>query len=177
MTNKIIGCIGLLFLCGLLQAQSTAQLKKWLAQDVTNRTALRDEPFSKKPLNKKEAANAAALFLEDVYRQQQALLRTEWDNKRLILNDDSLKFEYKISGDKPADGRSLYISMHGGGNTAPRVNDQQWQNQIRLYTPAEGVYVAPRAPTNTWNLWHESHIDTLFDRLILAAVLFEGGKS
>lgn len=173
MINRIIGCITLMLCCGLLQAQSTAQLKKWLAQDVNNRTALSDEPFSRKPLSKKEAANAAALFLEDEYRQQQALLRTGWDRKLLILNDDSLKFEYKIFGDKPADGRSLYISMHGGGNTAPRVNDQQWQNQIRLYTPAEGVYVAPRAPSNTWNLWHESHIDSLFDHLILAAVLFE----
>jgi hypothetical protein len=62
--------------------------------------------------------------------------------------------------------------MHGGGNAAPRVNDQQWRNQVRLYNPEEGVYVAPRAPTNTWNLWHESHIDTLFDQLILAAILF-----
>src|SRR5262249_45319758 len=42
----------------------------------------------------------------------------------------------------------------------------QWQNQIKLYEPAEGVYIAPRAPTNTWNLWHEAHIDPLFDRLI-----------
>jgi hypothetical protein len=31
--------------------------------------------------------------------------------------------------------------------------------------------VAPRAPTDHWNLWHEAHIDGLFDRLILAAVV------
>src|SRR5262249_58632623 len=35
-----------------------------------------------------------------------------------------------------------------------------------LYKLSEGIYVAPRAPTNTWNLWHEGHIDRLFGRLI-----------
>jgi dienelactone hydrolase len=64
--------------------------------------------------------------------------------------------------------------MHGGGNAPSTVNDRQWKNQVGLYTLDEGVYLAPRAPTNTWNLWHESHIDTLFDQLIHAAVLFEG---
>ena len=38
--------------------------------------------------------------------------------------------------------------------------------------PAEGVYVAPRAPTNTWNLWHQDHIDDFFQRLIQNMVLF-----
>jgi hypothetical protein len=71
-----------------------------------------------------------------------------------------------VYGKKPAGGRSLFISLHGGGNTPARVNDSQWNNQKRLYRPAEGVYVAPRAPTNTWNLWHQGHIDGLFDRLI-----------
>jgi dienelactone hydrolase len=37
----------------------------------------------------------------------------------------------------------------------------------------EGVYVAPRAPTNNWNLWHEGHIDPLFDRLIEDMIVFE----
>ncbi len=71
----------------------------------------------------------------------------------------------------PSSGAALYISMHGGGGAPPNVNDQQWRNQIQLYQPEEGYYVAPRAPTNTWNLWHEAHIDDLFDRLILAFVV------
>jgi dienelactone hydrolase len=64
--------------------------------------------------------------------------------------------------------------MHGGGGAPPQVNDQQWQNQIRLYEPAEGIYVAPRAPTDTWNLWHEGHIDPLFQRLIEDHVALRG---
>ena len=70
--------------------------------------------------------------------------------------------------------RSLWISMHGGGGAPAEVNDQQWRNQIRLYAPPEGIVVAPRAPTNTWNLWHEPHIDRLFERLIEDFVAVRG---
>ena len=34
--------------------------------------------------------------------------------------------------------------------------------------------MAPRAPTNNWNLWHEPHIDGLFARLIEDFVLLRG---
>ncbi|HEY7117768.1 MAG TPA: hypothetical protein VH475_14360 [Tepidisphaeraceae bacterium] len=91
------------------------------------------------------------------------------------LTDGKLEmpFAYKVFGDKPKNGRSLFISMHGGGNAPKRVNDQQWENQKRLYKPAEGVYLAPRAPTDTWNLWHQSHIDSFFARLIEDLIVFE----
>ncbi len=77
---------------------------------------------------------------------------------------------------KPEQRLSLFISMHGGGQTAARVNESQWRNQIRLgqqYRPQQALYVAPRAPTDTWNLWHEAHIDRLFDRLISTLVVTE----
>jgi pimeloyl-ACP methyl ester carboxylesterase len=64
--------------------------------------------------------------------------------------------------------------MHGGGGTTRAVNDQQWKNQIQLYAPREGFYLAPRAPTDTWNLWHQGHIDALFDRLIEDFVIAHG---
>ena len=78
----------------------------------------------------------------------------------------TMKFFHVARGDKPARGHSLYISMHGGGGAPANVNDQQWENQKRLYAPDEGVYVAPRAPGDSWDLWHQGHIDPLFDRLI-----------
>ena len=57
---------------------------------------------------------------------------------------------------------------------APKaVNDKQWENQKKLYTVDEGIYLAPRAPTNTWNLWHEPHIDRLFARLIEDLIVLE----
>jgi predicted esterase len=89
------------------------------------------------------------------------------------IGELKMPFSYKIFGEKPATGRSLYISMHGGGGAPKRVNDGQWENQKKLYQLDEGVYVAPRAPTDTWDLWHQSHIDPMFDRLIENMVLFE----
>lgn len=125
-------------------------------------------------LTKKQANELGSTLWQDCLSRLSTQLKGEWDSRELKVGNHSLKFKYKVAGQKPADGRSLYISMHGGGNATQELNDQQWNNQIRLYSPSEGVYVAPRAPTNTWNLWHEAHIDTLFDRLIAAAVAFEG---
>ena len=34
------------------------------------------------------------------------------------------------------------------------------------------AYLCPRAPTDTWNLWHQAHIDPLFDRLIENMIIF-----
>ena len=85
-----------------------------------------------------------------------------------------MPFWYKVFGEKPESGRSLFISMHGGGGAPAAVNNQQYENQKQLYQPTEGVYLVPRAPTDTWNLWHQGHIDQFFDRLITNMVVFEG---
>ncbi len=102
------------------------------------------------------------------------VLSAELENKKIIVGDHELKILEKTFGDEPEGGHSLWISMHGGGGAPARVNDQQWNNQIRLYQPEEGIYVAPRAPTDTWNLWHEGHIDPLFERMIAAYVITRG---
>ena len=88
--------------------------------------------------------------------------------------DKSLRWLEREFNLAPEGERSLWISMHGGGGAPAEVNDQQWRNQIRLYAPPEGIVIAPRAPTNTWNLWHEPHIDRLFDRLIQDFVAVRG---
>ena len=94
--------------------------------------------------------------------------RWEANMASLTVSDSTLtmKFSYTVFGDKPDDGRSLYISMHGGGNTAASVNDSQWENQKRLYKPDEGVYVCPRAPWNDWDMWFKPPMDRLLEELI-----------
>ena len=118
----------------------------------------------------KQAEQEIHSFIENKLK---TVYRAEWDSMKLVYNDKELRFKYRKFGEKPPQGWSLYISMHGGGNTAPEMNNQQWQNQINLYRPKEGIYLAPRAPTNTWNLWHEPHIDVLFSQLIELADAFE----
>src|SRR5215203_5690905 len=162
-----------IFFCSAPNAQAVKKVKEWLSPGVANRQDF-NKLFVNSSLSKKEAKDIADLLLNDANKQLRIKLENQWRNKILIHDNDSLRFEYKIFGQKPVDGRSLYISMHGGGNAPSAVNDRQWKNQVGLYTLEEGVYLAPRAPTDTWNLWHESHIDTFFDQLIHAAVLFEG---
>jgi hypothetical protein len=129
--------------------------------------------FAQRITKQKALDMAASEYAKQAELQRSGAL-ADWEQKQVSFGEYQMKFAYRILGEKPADGRSLYISLHGGGNTTPKANDQQWKNQISLYTPAEGVYLAPRAPTNTWNLWHEDHIDTLFLKIIKAAILAEG---
>ena len=155
-------------------AQPIKSLTNWLALRPYQRPGFTAESFSRTGLTRSEADQAATLLLTDARNQRAAQLKKGWEEKALTDGEYVLKFEYRLFGEKPKDGRSLFISLHGGGNAPAAVNDQQWKNQIGLYKPSEGVYVAPRAPTNTWNLWHEAHIDPLLDQLIQAAVLTEG---
>ncbi len=112
----------------------------------------------------------AAEILADLKKERAA----EVAEKSITLGDQTLKWLEKDFNLAPEGQRSLWISMHGGGGAPATLNDQQWKNQITLYQPDEGIYLAPRAPTNTWNLWHEEHIDLLFDRLITDMVAVRG---
>ena len=100
--------------------------------------------------------------------------RKELDERIVRAADKEMKYLERSFGKAKAGERPLWISLHGGGGAPARVNDQQWKNQIRLYEPKEGIVVAPRAPTDTWNLWHQPHIDALLDRLIENFVLGRG---
>jgi dienelactone hydrolase len=131
------------------------------------------------PITKADAERATKLLWED----HAAFIRTdrkaEMDEKAITISGKTMKFESVEFGKKeeaPAGGRSLFISLHGGGGAPKEVNESQWKNQVKLaraYKPAEGIYVAPRAPSDTWNLWHQGHIDGLFDRLIEDMVVLE----
>ena len=70
-------------------------------------------------------------------------------DRKLVLGDLSMPFWMKTFGDAPKNGRSLWISMHGGGSAPKEVNDQQYENQKKLYQLEEGIYLVPRAPTDT----------------------------
>ncbi|MDB4311217.1 dienelactone hydrolase family protein [Akkermansiaceae bacterium] len=126
------------------------------------------------PLSKEEAQMATALIATTLTQDSLEARKAELKARVVKAAGKEMKYLERQFGKRPADGRSLWISMHGGGGAPPRVNDQQWKNQIQLYEPEEGIVVAPRAPTNTWNLWHESHIDDLFDRLIENMIALRG---
>ncbi|MEN1681354.1 MAG: transglutaminase domain-containing protein [Planctomycetota bacterium] len=150
-----------------------AQLEAELARPIAKRRPIEELPFAATPLTAAQAAAAAKLLWADHQQKIQATRCDEMQAKEITLGEHSMRFAYSVYGEKPRGGRSLFISMHGGGGAPSEVNTRQWKNQQRLYMPEEGVYLAPRAPTDTWNLWHRPHVDALFARLIENLIVFE----
>ena len=154
-------------------AAALAALKAALA-DPAALDGLEKRDTASIPLTKADAEQAR----DAIWKAHVARLRKEraGEMKAKVLKhgDLAMPFDVKTFGEAPPGGRSLWISMHGGGGAPKQVNDGQWENQKRLYTLDEGFYVSPRAPTNTWNLWHEGHMDVLLGRLIENMVALEG---
>ena len=151
-------------------------LKSWVKDhdlNDENLSALNSLAFSLTALTADEAQQATT----ELWSARTTFLKQnrqpEFDNREIVIDELRMPFWYKVFGDAPAEGRSLFMSMHGGGGAPAAVNDQQYENQKRLYQPEEGVYLVPRAATNTSDLWHQSHIDTFFERLISDMILFE----
>ncbi|MEC9327480.1 MAG: alpha/beta hydrolase [Verrucomicrobiota bacterium] len=156
------------------QGSPIQSLEEWLSVDRDSRKPITDSEFSKISLSKDDAVRARDLLWKDHMGMIRETRSEEMKGKSISLGGKTMKFDFIVFGEKPKNGRSLFISMHGGGGAPPKVNESQWRNQMRLYKPKEGIYLCPRAPTDTWNLWHQSHIDPLFDRLIENLIIFEG---
>ena len=176
MTRKnlitIIAAIAaLLFFTPCTAKAQIQDFKAWLKAPQGELTTQR---FANEKLDKSDCDEAAYLVDSLWLKKSAEELGRQW--KRLTIANDSIKLACacRVFGITPQDGRSLYISMHGGGECPKEVNDEQWMNQIYLYEPFEGVYVAPRAPWNTSDLWHRKGLDELLEDVIRACVVFEG---
>lgn len=161
-------------LLALILTQATAQIADFRQWAASQQQDIYSQKFANRKLNKEQCAQAADIIDSLWIASARKRLQTNWE--KLTFRNDSLKLSCacRIFGMLPNDGRSLYISLHGGGECPKEVNDEQWMNQIYLYQPGEGVYVAPRAPWNTWDLWHREGLDQMLEELIQACVVFEG---
>lgn len=86
------------------------------------------------------------------------------------------RYVVKTVGTKPSGGWPLFIAMHGGGNAGKQVNDQQWGVMQRYYKdhPEVGgyLYLALRAPNDTWNGFYDVYVYPLIANLIHQFLLF-----
>lgn len=148
-------------------------LEKHLARasGATLLPAASEAPWLREALSEHEARRAADLLWDATVARTRETAQREIEGGVLEAGSHRMPFWTKAFGERPAAGHSLWISMHGGGGAPAEVNDRQWENQKKLYTLEEGIYLVPRAPTDTWNLWHQAHIDRFFDRLISNLVL------
>lgn len=113
-----------------------------------------------------EAQKLADQWKEDIRSKYQQT----WQNRHLIIGIKIMPFWYTTFGTKPADGYSLFISLHGGGNAPSQLNDNQWENQKKLYQPENSVYLAPRAPYDDWDMWFKPDLDDFYAALIQMCV-------
>ena len=147
-------------------ASALDALRDYLRQPRADRAAITDQPFATTPLSSEHAAAAARLLWQDHAKFIAEDRKDRFEANKFELGEHTLKFLARKFGNRPDRGYDLFISLHGGGGAPARVNDQQWQNQIRIYEADQGIIIAPRAPTDAWNMWFQPHIDGLFDRLI-----------
>jgi hypothetical protein len=169
--------LALLWACATAAAQQPTAGAKALADlDEFLRTRpptdAASRPFADVALSRAEAERAARLLSEAHLAHVRRERATEAESRTVVRDGVRMRYTAQTFG-KRASGRSLWISLHGGGSVPAKTNDGQWRNQQVLYRPEEGVYVAPRAPTDAWNMWHVPAMDGLFDRLIETLVATE----
>ena len=89
----------------------------------------------------------------------------------------SMRFFMETIGDPDENGRyPLYITLHGGGGGTTEMNNDQWIDMFYYYKGSveNGIYVACRGITDTWDLHFQEDSYVLYDRLIEAmTVLYD----
>ena len=139
----------------------------WLSRPANERSAPPDFTFARD-----EAQRLISLAWEDVVKTRGESAMAEISAKKIVLGDKSLKWMERTFGEEPDGKHSLWITMHGGGQGTEQENDRNWRGYYGRYEfPPGSINVAPRAPANTWDMWHVKWTDDLFDRLIADFVL------
>lgn len=150
-------------------APALKELKDWLALERDKRPPLSKSAFARIPLSREDARQVKDALWKDHEALIRATRTAEMKARSIELDGKVMKFEtVDFLGSGNSKGRSLFISMHGGGGAPHEAIESQWTNQIQLskaYAAREGIYLAPRAPTDNWNLWHEAHIDAFLTAL------------
>ena len=108
---------------------SLDSLKNWIALPQKERNPIKENEFANSPISKSEANEAKEILWKDHISLIKSQRSNEIKQKRISIGDKTLKYDYLVFGEKPETGRSLYISMHGGGGAPPQVNEGQWKNQ------------------------------------------------
>lgn len=129
------------------------------------------EPLTSGNLSRPVADSLAGVRCREALLAYAASLEQDWAAGRLRSGEYQMPFVYYVHGDRPETGYPLYISLHGGGEAEAEVNDQQWENQKRLYGDVEGIYFVPRAPTNSWDMWHQSYMDDFLCQIVNFAIV------
>jgi len=103
-------------------------------------------------------------------------LKVNFDANKVRFENHVSPYTVKTVGKRPASGWALFIAMHGGGGAPQELNDSQWRHMQIYYRdhPEMGgyIYVALRAPDNTWNGFYTGYAYPLMQNLLRQFMLF-----
>jgi len=119
-----------------------------------------------------------AMFIWDEYlrKQRQDEKRVQEHRDQVVTyGGKTMKYFAVTKGEQPDGGYPLYIALHGGGQESTEYNDGAWQRMQANYVRSirQGVYLAPRGITDTWDMHFQPESYVLYDRLIENMILFE----
>ncbi len=137
---------------------------------LTGHAAAYAQNSRERALSAQEARQWAAQLAEAWKDSLRTAYAETLATQQLQIDSLTMPLHWELIGSEPADGRALFISLHGGGGAPKAVNDSQWKNQWRLYHPANSVYLCPRAPVDAWNMHFLAGIDEFYRRIIQMAV-------
>ena len=136
----------------------------------------KDLPALDEILKQSPSAVRAILWREFAGTTKAKELKEDMDKKQ-VRNDKHLSpYTVKTVGKRPKNGWPMFIAMHGGGGAPQELNDSQWRHMQIYYKDQPGVegyvYVALRAPNNTWNGFYDDYVCPLIMNLIEQFTLF-----
>lgn len=145
------------------------------AETWASKPAAERPPAPQAALSSAEAQRVTGLLWGDLLNRQAASVSNELAARQIVIEGKTLKWMEKTFGDAPEGRHSLWITLHGGGQGTEQENDRNWKGYYGRYEfPPGSINVAPRAPANTWDMWHVQWVDGLFDRLIADMVAQRG---
>lgn len=169
--------IGISFFCSVLL--STASFGAHAAPSLEDRNFV---DLIQDHTRLEEDARGLESLADDLWKKfahdAQGLAKIKGEHAARALNykDKTMKFSMEKRGAASEHGVPLYIALHGGGTAPAYVNDSQWEHMKIYYRDSvnQGVYVAARGVSDTWNLHFMDESYALYDRLIENMVLYEG---
>ena len=103
-------------------------------------------------------------------------MKQDYDAKQVRFEKHLSAYTVKTVGTRPTNGWALFIAMHGGGGAPKELNDSQWRHMQIYYKdhPEAGgyLYVALRAPNDSWNGFYDVYVYPLIANLIGQLTLF-----
>jgi len=115
---------------------------------------------------------AAELRAEISFSSELGADGSVWEYYTLTHNGRAMRFIMEQLGEPGAGGYPLYLTLHGGGESSSEENDAAWADMFFYYKDflQDGVYVACRGITDTWDLHFRPDSYPLYDRLIQALI-------